>query len=916
MAAADELARELAAVVNSPYPASLDKLAHACSHADVFTVRAWVRRQPFCAIVKLAADLSDALPHWQCCVAIIECLAHSPEFRNELLIQNPSLLDALLTKANTSQHDFRQHLELCVVLLSQPLPEGVSLPASIQPFLLQLFELASRNPGVQTLKPIYLTLNGACRGFRAQLSPDANQLFDAHICHILTSQSAGESSMLLLWCFGVVILAEHPELVDRVDNASSDALKEVASSISAVQWTTDAGRKMFGTKKSCHKTITLACLSVVWAIKDGVGVPDDEALRGIPTPMLEIATRTLRFVDQQVLEQWLSSDTTGVTRSVLPKLLEKVHRRDLKPFIQLEALNFYALIAGPNSLGSTTIPNPVWPSPTFLNVTNGEQDKLQELPMRSIVRAILEASVSPKSTDQMQNTTILVNEIARTVVHHEYFRGHIIAALSQPEVQGTIQSFLATRVDHLEDDGASFCQTHDITIRQTLMSATASMLLTTTLAGDQRAGLPLSLAVALVEKQRQLPVPSTQCTHARSRTTSAPVSLFQQEGTPGFGLHSHDWRNRLKAELKSQASYQREAIIRSVAQICRDLESRCDTVEEPLRRERDKSNELEKELVQIRASVESLEQKRLITDNLILTTLEAEKNRLERENDELSTLLVQLRADMEKTSLKEKARRDEADEANCRREMQFNSTRLELELTIRAREEEWRYLVGQHRTLQAKFEHSEREVKNQKEAIVQLETLSDSLEDRLREAEHKLNEERQSGCQKAEELLRLGKEATLLEENLHHAKAEKETATEGLKDLQDRYHTLEAAASQAASECNLIKADLHCAYAENAQLSTANQRTRQDLEAVQASIPPLQVKIQELTDDCIAKDIELKGLKTWKDRVVTSMGLPLEPVPISECPRTPDQGEDQASPTEPQTQPPSEASQAVAHSHD
>jgi hypothetical protein len=50
-----------------------------------------------------------------------------------------------------------------------------------------------------------------------------------------------------------------------------------------VEWVSAAGRKMFESENACKKTVHLACLSVIWAIKDGSGVQDDEALQGIST---------------------------------------------------------------------------------------------------------------------------------------------------------------------------------------------------------------------------------------------------------------------------------------------------------------------------------------------------------------------------------------------------------------------------------------------------------------------------------------------------------------------------------------------------------------------------------------------------------------------------------------------------------
>jgi len=175
-------------------------------------------------------------------------------------------------------------------------------------------------------------LNGACQGLIELLPLDVRELFDKKLCQILSSNSLGKNAMPLLWCFGIVILAEHPELVGKSD-ASSD--------FSTVEWATSSGRKIFGTASGCLKTVTLACLTVIWATKGGVGVSDDEAVEGI-----RIAVRTLQLIDQQLLEQWHSSDSSGMVKNLIPKLLEKIQRSGINPAVQLEALHFLAMILG------------------------------------------------------------------------------------------------------------------------------------------------------------------------------------------------------------------------------------------------------------------------------------------------------------------------------------------------------------------------------------------------------------------------------------------------------------------------------------------------------------------------------------------------------------------------------------------
>jgi hypothetical protein len=218
-----------------------------------------------------------------------------------------------------------------VLLLSHPLPEAVPLPASAQPFFLHVFDKAVQAPDVTTLKPIYCMLNGACRDLLSVLSPDARHSFDKELCHILSSNSTGQNSTLLLWCFGIIILAEHPHHVGRIRSSlSSSATTETPNQTSERQWKTASGRKLFGSSSGIYKAINLTYLSVIWASKGEV-VPDTEAIEGI-----RIATRTLEFVDSEMREGWPGSSAPA--RYTFPKLPVKILRKGIDMRVQFEVV--------------------------------------------------------------------------------------------------------------------------------------------------------------------------------------------------------------------------------------------------------------------------------------------------------------------------------------------------------------------------------------------------------------------------------------------------------------------------------------------------------------------------------------------------------------------------------------------------
>lgn len=224
-----------------------------------------------------------------------------------------------------------------MTLLSGPLPDSIPLPSSAQTFFLRVFEAAIRAPDVGTLKPVYCMLNGACKGFLNILSSQTRHSFDTELCRILSSNGAGRNSMLMLWCIGIVILAEHPEAIQRPRRSDT-----TFTSQPPLEWKTASGRKIFGSE-SCKKTVNLTYLNVIWAAKGDVGISDGEALEGI-----RIATRTLQCIDRQVYEAWPKS--SSLAAGTFSKLPAKILRSSINPAVQLEALSFYALVAGKDGL--------------------------------------------------------------------------------------------------------------------------------------------------------------------------------------------------------------------------------------------------------------------------------------------------------------------------------------------------------------------------------------------------------------------------------------------------------------------------------------------------------------------------------------------------------------------------------------
>jgi chromosome segregation ATPase len=430
-------------------------------------------------------------------------------------------------------------------------------------------------------------------------------------------------------------------------------------------------------------------------------------------------------------------------------------------------------------------------------------------------------------------------------------------------------------------------------------------------ARPEEPSLPPQLISGLIARQRKLPYIPRQCSHAAINPNGISISLFQQESTPYTGQHLQDWRNRLKSELESQNSYQRDSIVRSVAQICQDLETRCNTVEEPLRREKARSQELEQRVEELSEQVSSLESQ-AADDRFHLDGLEDEKLGLADEKDRISAKLDELRMQFEE------ANRD-ADETLRNVREEFNARELELRSTILNHEDQLqtgertvRELNGTLSDIKNSLEHTEEELR----ALGQ---RYEDLQTRMGDTSRQLNHEREAKFRQSEEILKLKEHSINLEHQLQTTESELEAITGQLSDLEvshqelrqssdealrnlEAKHTadMEAAATRAEEECDKLNSKLTDTVQINRQLKDAHDKTRKELHALQNTFSTLETKTQELDILCGEQEEELEELRTLRRNVLASMGLATQnPLAIRSASRSQKDGTVPETPREP-----------------
>jgi predicted nucleic acid-binding Zn-ribbon protein len=504
---------------------------------------------------------------------------------------------------------------------------------------------------------------------------------------------------------------------------------------------------------------------------------------------------------------------------------------------------------------------------------------MQEGFFHTFLAKVLDACIMPVNSCFSASYASLVEQMTIALPLCDSLRGKILLVASASEMQDKIWKLLQFQFEEKHSD----CRAYTASLHQHMMSATIALLLnlaiTTQTPGPS---LPVQLATALINKQRQLQLIATRCSHEMATTKPAVVSLFQQKSTPYTGQHLQDWRERLNSDIENHATFQRDSIVRSVAQICQDLEARCNTVEEPLRRERQKTKELQQHVAQLNERISSLKVQ-ADDDRCYLDGLEDEKNTILEENDGLSAKLNDLQAKFEEASRNaDETLRRVREDFNAK-ELELRSTLLSCEETIHTHEEKSEAQIRMVRNL----EHDLGQAQDERASLgEQIETLQRQLED----AEKKLESETENGRTQSEEATRLSNRHIELELQLQGTEAELDAITTRLSDLQVSYRELvdssedaykdlehkhvrdmEAATVQERDDRAKLDAKLQEALHNGQRAEDAYEETRRDLQKLQASVPPLEERIQELIDICSEQEEELEELRTLRKNVLAQL---------------------------------------------
>jgi len=306
---------------------------------------------------------------------------------------------------------------------------------------------------------------------------------------------------------------------------------------------------------------------------------------------------------------------------------------------------------------------------TLSSLANSNQPRMDEAFISEIIGFILKTSVQQVTSTYealriSQSSGLMVSAIAAAVHQSPQLRSAILFTLSANAFNRPLKDFLALPLPLASN--AETCAEHRLcpgalarSQRRLRLDICSLFLRTGLLASADQAGIDPALAVSLLEKQVEFATAVPACRFAsQSSQHNVALSLVEQTSTPSEHRASSDWRARLSADLLRNAKSSNDSILRTVGEVCRDLEDRCEVVEGPLREEQARSKDLQIKLESASTKIGELESE-AEERNLFLNGLDAEKGSLER----------QIRADVSRiTDLTERLHEMEVTSAEVRAE--------------------------------------------------------------------------------------------------------------------------------------------------------------------------------------------------------------------------------------------------------
>ncbi|KAI9785649.1 MAG: hypothetical protein M1816_008272 [Peltula sp. TS41687] len=636
------LADEIRRVITSPYASSLKHLHRVVVTIDGSLLQQWAEDHP-CQINSLVRITLEGLEHSSHALSVLEKLAGVGPIRDEVMRRRPTLLDTLLRKASTGGQN-AQYAAACIMLLGKPLPVAIAIPDAVLPFLSRLLRAAIESPSVSAIRNVY----GLLTPRHSSLVEDVpTEIVRALHDRLLMVLKHSDQQLVNLLCLGVFarLVSGHRSRCDSDSGKPPAELNDNDSHRQLDVLNIGSIEKFFNELKG-PKTIQLVVLRVISACSDSSQTSLHDALE-----TLSLAIEIVNTVEPTIKRKWIEANDVTIQ-----KLRDKISRATLPLELQSRTLEFVLSLTGSEPLPPVltsifqnvvlnTIRAPICCSPStqistrVLEAFIGRVDDgfLYSALREGLVASIDQMKFRGASMRRTRFVTELVRTFSRMTPHLPMLGSSILRALSSEDVSEPLHSFTQFSLQSVplsKCPDFEICPIAAVEARRELCLSLCSLVLQVIIQGmpnDTR--IEYSLSLKLLEKQREYALPSALCTfdsRASRSMTWGTIPFLEQISTPADPSISHNWGERLVANLLTDAKYKHETLVRMVGEVCRDLENRCSNVEAPFREEQARAAKLSEELQAAQCQASRL-QSELQDQRLLLNSREFDRAQLKEE---------------------------------------------------------------------------------------------------------------------------------------------------------------------------------------------------------------------------------------------------------------------------------------------
>ncbi|RMY71345.1 hypothetical protein D0863_05216 [Hortaea werneckii] len=880
-----QLLAELDRIVNSPYPTQLKSLRDivCCKSSEATISRCLHLRR--CAVDRLAVCLIEGLSQWP----YLTCVASTLILRDALLRQAPGLIHELAEQATKTENARSKHTRATVAVLSHPLPDNVTLPASVQVLFVRLVDNAVEHPSTATVKPLNMILRGTSTLLLGLLSNDVLLRFESQMLGILYSSvrkpNQETDQHLTLRCLAAIsVVAKAADDRMMLTNSFYETQELLASTQQdSSRWNATEMRKFFLDGESVPKTIRLLVLQALAACSSSGGSLDERA------EVLAHVNDLVGVIPQNFRDNWCAANGQMVQK-IQAKAVAAEHGG-----LRLKLLSFVCQLC----------------KPVFLQLATVESIRKTVSDLDSLLSANVAADASAwyycmGATVDLATLERLVHNIARFASSTDVDT-LILSATPVSELLDRIMMLAQESADIAEaamialstsslynnllelsfkikqcragsppEHVAPFCNAlyHDSLCR--IGFGLGNFLLNMHMAGESSRSMSTEMTHALLELHAISAKDPAKCKHQNLKTETPyrPLSIVEHEGTPA--TDGSDWRGTLQSFLASGVTAEYSALSAIFSKACEDLEKRCTDVEQPLKEEkaahlclREQYNHLQEDYaaletqsidVKLRCdaleadwknSLHDLEIAREDSDCLLRRVSELEENlrisdlRTARDKDRLENASVAARKEEELEDLQER-------QQELERDAEIRSQELtDLRHSFRAANDAKDGLQTRLDEACLEIENKRAEVEDLRMSSEDHASVSSKLKSDLDAVIQQSEQQRQSHEQSMERLK---------EENRQNQEAVNASHNETMDKLAAQ-HGEEAARYE--SELSSVREALAGARAQHAEDLT---RRRDEMDDAQS-------QIDRLLQKCKQKDQQIADANAMRANLMAAMGI-------------------------------------------